>query len=43
VTPEHAQELLAEATFAGSAMEAAAVDDRFELDRLRKQLACAAS
>jgi tetratricopeptide (TPR) repeat protein len=33
----------AEATFAGSAMEAVAVDDRFELDWLRKQLACAAS
>jgi tetratricopeptide (TPR) repeat protein len=37
---EHARSLLsaAEATFAGSHMEHAAVDDRFELDWLREQL-----
>jgi tetratricopeptide (TPR) repeat protein len=33
----------AAATFAGSGMEAAAVDDRFELDWLRDQLTCAVS
>jgi tetratricopeptide (TPR) repeat protein len=33
----------AEATFAGSHLEHAAVDDRFELEWLRNQLACAAS
>jgi hypothetical protein len=33
----------AEAAFAGTAMEAAAVDDRFELEWLRDQLTCAAS
>ena len=33
----------AEATFAGSSMEHAAIDDRFELDWLREQLECAAN
>jgi tetratricopeptide (TPR) repeat protein len=33
----------AEATFADSQMAAVAIDDRFELDWLREQLACAAS